>query len=140
MNIYIIKERVIIKDSNSDKIVFNIPILIIDQTIEEDISKWVINVSSKRWATRDILFDLAKIICEECPDNSIDWVATFFWIEKKRFMNNEVYQDNSVKNSGFDQMIKMIDLGMQLSEDGIDDKLRKTISLELEVNGILNRK
>lgn len=131
--------RVIINDSTRDAIYFNIPISIIDQTIEEDISKWVINVAKQPWSNRNMLFDLSKIICEKCPGNSIDWEATFFWIEKKKAIFNKVDKNDS-KSSLFDQTINMIKFGQQSAINGIDDKLRKTISLELEVNGILDRK
>ena len=137
MEIFNKKEFVSIVDSNSNKTIYPIRKSILDRTRNGNLSEWIIQLSGKKWVYTDLLYQLARVIIKEYPENSIDWEATFFRVEKSRIMQEAIDLDDSKEGSLFDRMMKKIDLGQQLSADWIDAKIKKIVSLELQVNGIL---
>jgi hypothetical protein len=56
-----------------------------------DCSDWVLQILNKTWLDdKSILYQLAQIIQQECPENKIDWESTFFIVEKKEYLDDDI--------------------------------------------------
>ncbi|OWK71975.1 hypothetical protein [Pedobacter sp. AJM] len=49
---------------------------LLDEVMDDGDSEWINQLSSKSWATKAILQQVADIITEKFPDNKINWGTT----------------------------------------------------------------
>jgi hypothetical protein len=72
-------------DTSRGRVIYQIPKQQLDLVLQINninISDWIHQISRKSWASKTILHELAKIIQQEFPNNTIDWVETYSMIDK----------------------------------------------------------
>lgn len=80
------ENRILFVDSGGNDI-YSIRKADLPEIRDKAYSDWIMQLLSKKWATVDLLYDLAVQIQKEYPENSIDWYATFFVVEKKNYLD-----------------------------------------------------
>lgn len=55
-------------------------------------SAWILHILDKKWLDdKTFLYQIAKIIQTERPVNDIDWESTFYIVEKKEYIDNDIH-------------------------------------------------
>lgn len=81
-NLHLTIENEVVRIKDTDGILYTIRKSELPLTRDEDNSEWVMQLLDKTWINTEILYQLAKLIQNEFPNNAIDWRATFFVVEK----------------------------------------------------------
>lgn len=69
---------------DKESTIYQIPRTDLGKTLNgSNFSLWINQLLSKNWAGKATLYELAKIIQKEVPENKIDWKETFHIIEEK---------------------------------------------------------
>lgn len=58
-------------------------------TYENGLSSLICDLSEKEWISTEELYDLCPFIKKFYPNNKIDWIETFYYVEKDRY-NQEI--------------------------------------------------
>lgn len=107
---------------------------ILDSNCEN--SAWIWQLMSKSWIEEKVLYDLAVVIQNEYPQNSIDWKNTFFPFEKKLYIDHvKVIKKISSENkntSAFDD----IKIGIEEQNKFINEEVSKIVSIKLKEYGL----
>lgn len=77
---------VLFHDSNHD-ILYRINRKELTQTRDSHYSEWIMQLLDKTWINSQILYELARHIQQQFPDNKIDWRKTFFVVEKSKYLD-----------------------------------------------------
>jgi hypothetical protein len=86
---------------------------------ETQVSEWVAHLYKKLWISTEMLYDLAKQIQNISPDNEIDWVKTFFMVEKHQHLQENKTQEN--ESEAPTSIFKTVRSEIMLSRDLADD-------------------
>ena len=83
-----IKDNIVdIYNSNSDEQIYSFPKDTLADVIYSDgfyISEWINQLIGRTWIDADILYELAKLIKQEFPNNNIDWDVTYKMIDNSQ--------------------------------------------------------
>jgi len=87
MKIEIKENNVNIYNNNRTELIYSIPKDTLADVIYYDdyyISDWINQLIGKTWVNTPTLYELAKLIQQEFPNNNIDWDVTYKMIEKSQ--------------------------------------------------------
>lgn len=87
MKIEIEDNIVDIYNINSDEPIYSFPKDALADVIYSDgyyISDWINQLIGKFWVNKPILYELAKLIQQEFPNNNIDWDITYKMIDNSQ--------------------------------------------------------
>lgn len=103
------------------------------------ISNWVSQLSSKNWVSSSLLYRLANIIQSKCPDNNIDWVMTFFLVEKKDYLNRYAVLKQELDGglTKSDDFMTRVEIGRQENIREVNDEIINQVKSNLKQYGIL---
>jgi hypothetical protein len=102
----------IFMDSSSNEI-YNIRKEELPEIRDKEYSEWIMQLLTKMWVTIEALYNLAVIIENEFPDNSINWYKTFYVVEKKNFLEfaGDILLPD--EKSSARQLINKVELGQK---------------------------
>jgi hypothetical protein len=80
------------------RIMWNMRVPNIADTIEDNISEWVSHLDEKSWVDSSLLYELAVIIQQLHPDNLINWYDTFSRIERGEYLDRAFELKQSTEN------------------------------------------
>lgn len=80
---------IVLVDSNDNTKYYEIEKSRFEETIHNNLSDWILQLDNKSWMHNNtcVLYQLAAIICKECPMNTIDWYTTFLAVEKGNYLD-----------------------------------------------------
>jgi len=80
---------IVLVDSNDNTKYYEIEKSRFEETIHNNLSDWILQLVDKSWMLNNtcVLYQLAAIICKECPKNTIDWYTTFLAVEKGNYLD-----------------------------------------------------
>lgn len=92
-----------------------------------NLSEWIMHLMAKRWIDKDMLYQLASEIKRQCPNNSIDWEATFFEVEKHYYME-KAFQSLDEADNPVEKFYKRVHYGRQLSNETTDQRIQELVA------------
>jgi NAD:arginine ADP-ribosyltransferase len=110
-------------------------------------SNWVLQVLDKKWLdNKNLLYLLAQIIHKECPKNDIDWENTFFIVEKKEYLAEDIPNFSKEflidKKTGdddtFDSFMERIQRGFDESTPEVHQTIIEIVLQNLKEYGLPN--
>jgi hypothetical protein len=127
---------ILIKDSNDDRVFYRIRKAELLRTREDSYSDWIMQLLSKTWASTGLLYQLAKLIQHQYPDNKINWKKTFFVVEKSKYLDSlgDVLTEKtgSVAKDTFAE----IDFGRKENNDETNKLIDEIVDVRLKEFGL----
>jgi hypothetical protein len=106
------------------------------------VSEWIIQLYKKTWVSKGMLYDLAKEIVKLSPENQIDWIETFYAVEKYHYLVANRQPDDAIEGqiSAFDTVVREIQHSRELAEDvDFRQNLETQVKEQLERKGIIQK-
>ena len=112
-----------------------LPCIIVKNKI--NISLWIDQLMDKTWIEKNTLYELASLISKECPTHKINWVSTFFPVEKQEYLNHvkivkNIYSQNQESNINFDSILEDIRTGIEEQNKDINDEIEQIVNNNLK--------
>lgn len=109
---------------------------------KKDISDWIHQLLGKSWIEKKVLYELARIIQSEFPQNNISWEHTFFMVEKKFYLKHAIAVDEEFDESGkteslVDSLFRAIKVGKEEQNDSVNTKVHEIARGNLKQYGLL---
>tara|TARA_A100000171_G_C2026922_1_gene93878 strand:+ start:70 stop:510 length:441 start_codon:yes stop_codon:yes gene_type:complete len=106
------------------------------------ISEWIDHLMSKTWMDDETLYALAKIIQSEHPDNGIDWVETFFPIERLQYIQHvkklkKLTSDEKKPNSKVDKLFEDLEIGVEEQNEFVNNRIYEIVENKLREGGLI---
>lgn len=106
----------------------------LDEVIEIEgakCSSWVLQLLDKIWLNdTSMLYELAKIIQENEPNNEIDWELTFFIVEKKTLLESVASEEDAYN------FFEKVEIGVRESTPENHRKIKEIVRRKLESMGL----
>jgi len=98
---------IVLVDSNDNTKYYEIEKSRFEETIHNNLSDWILHLDNKSWMHNNtcVLYELAAIICKECPKNTINWHSTFFGIEKGEYLGHLADSLLPLEKDSFEKII-----------------------------------
>jgi len=124
------KDFVLFVDPEND-IIYNINNKELGDTRDGVLSDWILQLLTKTWININMLYELATIISNKFPTNSIDWHSTFYIVEKKFYLEQtgEILLPNS--ESGFQTLFNIIEYGRNENNDETNLAIEEIVNKRL---------
>ncbi len=103
--------------SHSGHEYYSIRIDFLDEKSSDNTSEWIMQLMDKTWVSNDLLYRIAQFVDKKHPDNSIDWKATFFIVEKAAFLNSMSGILTEKKSTITEELIEQVQLGIKETND-----------------------
>ena len=103
----------------------------------DNLSEVICQLKYKIWVDTSLLYQVAALIQEIHPSNQIDWVATFFPIEKKGFRPKSDVAATTSSNSLFSKALESIVANRSENSDTINEEVESVIKEKLRKYSIL---
>jgi hypothetical protein len=137
LHLLVENETVVIRDSESDQVLYRIIKQQLPSTRDGSYSEWIMQLFTKTWINTDILYKLAQLIKREFPDNIIDWRKTFFAVEKSKYLDSlgdvlTAKSDSITKN-----LFTKIELGLQKTNEDTHEMVNEILEVRLKEFGLL---
>lgn len=105
------------------------------------VSEWVYHLMSKTWIEGNTLYELAVLIQNEFPDNKINWVETFFPVEKGLYLDHvkktkQLTSENKKSSFSFRSLFESIETGIEEQNDFINGEVLKIVEINLQKYGL----
>lgn len=105
------------------------------------ISDWIHQLLGKTWMEHDPLYEIAKIIVRENPNNKIDWHLTFFMVEKKFYLDKvrtEKTEEKAKRGEGGSLSLgEFIDIGQEETNEETTAEIKKIVEEKIKKYGIV---
>ncbi len=101
------------------------------------ISHWIEQLLSKTWINEENLYQIAAITQKQFPENDIDWIATFFPIEKKQYVNHIRATNQLITgDTGSDDTAERLRISVQEQNPFVIDNIKEIIKNKLVEYGV----
>ena len=117
--------------------IYSIPSRECTDVRDVDSSEWIHHLMTKTWIQPTNLYELAAIIKKYDTSYQINWVNTFFPVEKKQYLEHvySLKQDQGLTLS--DTLIRNVKIGIEEQNDEINDQINVIVTRKLKEFGIL---
>lgn len=109
---------------------------------KKDISDWIHQLLDKSWIEKEALYDLAKIIQSEFPQNNISWENTFFMVEKKFYLAHATSVDKEFDETAKNEslvasLFRAIKVGREEQNESVNKTVHEIARGNLKLYGLL---
>jgi len=104
-------------------------------------SEWISHLMTKTWIEESALYELARIIQNEFPENNINWEETFFPVEKRLYLNHvkmtkKITDEKKNSEVNFDSLMESIEIGLEEQNDEVNSEISKIVNKNLSNYGL----
>lgn len=105
--------------------------------MNDDASKWILHLMTKTWIQPDNLYELALIIKKFDTRKEINWLNTFFLVEKKQYLEHVISLQQDEGLSISETLFRDIKIGVEEQTNEVNNQIELIVKGRLTEFGIL---
>ncbi|MBY8963156.1 hypothetical protein KJK34_10370 [Flavobacterium sp. D11R37] len=105
------------------------------------VSEWIEHLILKSWIEAEALYELARLIQKEFPDNKINWYETFFPVEKWQYLQHVKHTTKLISGTNsevnFKSLMDGIQAGIDEQRSDVNAEINKIVEMNLRQFNLL---